>query len=99
MKAGPVKPEFCLMAGDFTEHGTVPEFTAMRDLFNGLGLPYRGVIGNHDYQKQTDRAPYEEIFPDRINHWFEHRAWQTVGLAPTDSLRSSRTQFQDPNYK
>src|SRR5206468_4914969 len=41
--------EFCLHAGDLTEHGRGDDFGAVREIFNSLGLPTYVVIGNHDY--------------------------------------------------
>ncbi len=95
MKSGDPRPELCLMAGDYSEHGTKEELSATRDFFKGLGIPVYGVVGNHDYATQTDRKAYEEIFPDRINYHIEHRDWQVVGLDTTAGLRASRTNVSD----
>jgi predicted MPP superfamily phosphohydrolase len=99
MKSGESKPELCLMAGDFSEHGTKEELSAIRELTKGLGFPTYGVLGNHDYATQTDRKPYEEIFPGRINYSFEHRDWQIVCLDTTEGLRASRTKVSDTTLR
>lgn len=93
IKAGP-KPELCLLAGDETDHGTMDEFTPVKEAFARLGVPVCPVIGNHDYIKQTDRSDYEKAFPDRLNYRFEHQGWLFVGLDTTDGLKASRTNIQ-----
>src|SRR5687767_11291702 len=37
MKATEPRPAFCLMSGDWSEHGTKAELGAVRDAFRGLG--------------------------------------------------------------
>jgi len=39
---------FVVQVGDFTGHGTGPEFRLMHDLLRKLRVPYFVVIGNHD---------------------------------------------------
>ncbi len=78
MKAA--KPELCLVVGDWTEDGRANQLGPVRDAFKALGVPVRGVIGNHDYLGLKDRSAYETAFPDRLNHHFEHRDWQLVAL-------------------
>lgn len=95
MKSGDHKPELCLVAGDFSEHGRKEELNAVHELKRGLGFPVYGVVGNHDYSTQTDREADEEVFPNRINYFFEHRQWQIVCLDTTDGLRASRTNVSD----
>lgn len=95
MKATTPGPDFCLMAGDFAEHGKSDELAAIRDLFASLGILTYGVIGNHDYKSQEDRKPYEDIFPGRINYHFEHKGWQFVGLDTSEGLRSSKTKVSE----
>jgi calcineurin-like phosphoesterase family protein len=99
MKSGDATPELCLMSGDFSEHGTKEELNAIRDLIKGLGFPTYGVVGNHDCVTQTDRKPYEEVFPNRINYSFEHRDWQIVCLDTTEGLRASRTNISDTTLR
>jgi 3',5'-cyclic AMP phosphodiesterase CpdA len=93
IKAGP-KPDFCLLAGDASDDGTVKELTAVKEAFQHLDLPLYPVPGNHDYLKQTDRSGYETVFPERLNHHFEHKGWMIVGLDSTDGLKASGTKVQ-----
>ncbi len=39
-----------LLAGDLTQHGTVPEAEVVAAEFAGLAVPVIAVLGNHDYQ-------------------------------------------------
>jgi hypothetical protein len=95
MKECSPKPELCLMSGDFTDDGTVEQFAATRDIMKGLAVPTYGVIGNHDWRKNDDRKPYEEIFPDRLNYHFEYRGWQFVGLDTTEGLKAMQVKICD----
>ena len=90
IKAGP-QPEFCLLAGDASDHGTVAEFTPVKEAFAQLAVPHYTVIGNHDYLKQTDRSDYEKALPGRLNYQFEHRGWNFVGLNTTEGMKASKT--------
>ena len=65
--------EFCLHAGDLTERAEQEHFATVRDVFKGLGAPMYPVIGNHDYQTQTDREAYKTLYPLRINYFFKNR--------------------------
>jgi 3',5'-cyclic AMP phosphodiesterase CpdA len=93
MKACTPKPELCLMLGDYTDHGTLTELAAVRDIFKQLGIPTYGIIGNHDWLTSNDRKPYEEVFPGRINYRFDHRGWQFMALDTTDGLKPSATSI------
>ena len=88
------RPAFCLMGGDWTEKGTSAELGPVKEVFGKLGVPVYGVIGNHDYRTQTDRAMYEQLFPDRLNYRFEHAGWQFVALDSSDGLRYKDTKIQ-----
>jgi 3',5'-cyclic AMP phosphodiesterase CpdA len=99
MKACAPQPELCLMSGDYTDHGTVAELAAARDLFRGLGIPAYGVIGNHDWLKNDDRKPYEEVFPDRLNYRFDHRGWQFMALDTTEGQKANQTKISDDNLR
>lgn len=87
-------PAFCLHCGDLTEKGQPENLEAVHDLFAGLGAPFHPVIGNHDYQSQTDRTAYTRRFPLSINYYFRHRGWQFVGLDTSDGLRYEKTLIQ-----
>ena len=92
-------PEFCLHLGDLTEKGERAHLGAMRTLLGGLGAPAYTVIGNHDYLKQYDRHAYENLFPRRINYWFEHRGWQFVGLDTTDGQLYELIDIQPATFR
>jgi len=49
--------DFVIHGGDLTDFGATEEFMWMRDIMNGLKLPYVALIGNHDCL-----ANGEEIF-------------------------------------
>ncbi|MFA6289829.1 MAG: metallophosphoesterase [Opitutaceae bacterium] len=92
-------PEFCLLVGDLAEKGRPDHLAAVRDCFAALGKPVHVQIGNHDYLTQTDRSPYESVFPDRINYAFTHRDWQFVGLDSTDGVRYDGTSIGDATLR
>jgi len=83
---------FCLVAGDLTEHGSREHLGAIRELLQELRRPVHVVIGNHDYEAKTgDRSGYDAVFPDQLNHDFEHGGWQFIGLDTSDGLRYRET--------
>ena len=43
-----------LLAGDLTQHGTVPEAEVVAWEFADLGIPVVAVLGNHDYQCDSE---------------------------------------------
>jgi 3',5'-cyclic AMP phosphodiesterase CpdA len=86
--------EFCLLAGDLTEHGKPEQLAPMRDLLKTLGRPTYVVVGNHDYRTLDDRKAYDEFFPRRSNYRFEHRGWQFLGLDTTEGQRVQGTNVQ-----
>src|SRR5881628_1867656 len=43
------RPEFCIVAGDLTEHGTEEHMRAVREILDELRVPIHVVVGNHDY--------------------------------------------------
>ncbi len=88
------RPEFCLIVGDLTEHGTTAELGQMRDALRAFGPPFHVVTGNHDYVSDADRSPWEQIFPKRLNYHFEHRGWQFVGVDSCDGRRWKDTRIQ-----
>lgn len=94
MKASTPRPDFCLLAGDLTEHGTPAALAAMRALVNDPAFPAYVVIGNHDYVSPTDRTPYETHFPDRLNYHFEHKGWQFLGLDTSEGQKYNNTTVQ-----
>ncbi len=90
--------EFCLHAGDLTEFGQQKHLGAVREVFQGLGLPFHPVIGNHDYATPTDRKGYEQAFPQRINYHFENGGWQFVGLDSSDGQNYEKTKIQPATF-
>jgi 3',5'-cyclic AMP phosphodiesterase CpdA len=84
-------PEFCLHCGDLTEKGEPAHLDAVYGLFKGLGTPFYPVIGNHDYQTQTDRTAYMIHFATRLNYFFRHGGWQFIGLDTSEGLKYEKT--------
>jgi predicted phosphohydrolase len=96
MRSHPEKIEFCLLAGDLTEHGKREQMAPMRDLLRGLGKPTYVVVGNHDYWTQEDRRVYDDFFPQRSNYRFDFNRWQFLGLDTTDGQRAYGTSVKPP---
>jgi len=92
MKAS--NPAFCLISGDYSEHGKKEEIGAARDAFKQLGVPVHGVIGNHDYDEDESSATYEALLPKAINYTFEAGGWQWIGLDTTEGHKASGTKIQ-----
>lgn len=92
-------PEFCLIVGDLSDHGTVAELGPVKDFYQSLRVPAYVVPGNHDYITQTDRSGYDRLFPESLNYRFEHRDWQFVGLDSTEGLKGGKTQIQEPTLR
>ncbi len=88
------KMAFCLVAGDLAQDGRANQLGPFRDIFRGLGVPFHVAIGNHDYQTQTDRQAYEDLFPRQLNYHFEHGNWQFIGLDSSDGVRYQKTAIQ-----
>ncbi len=88
------KPEFCLVVGDLSEHGTATELGPMRDVLRGFGLEWHAVMGNHDHVSDTDRSPWDKLFPDSLNYHFEHRGWQFIGLDSTQGVKYKDSTIQ-----
>ena len=86
--------DFCLHAGDLTEHGHQNDLGAVREIFSGLKIPVYPVIGNHDYLTHTNRLAYETIFPGRLNYIFRHQGWQFVALDSSEGLKYQETRIQ-----
>ena len=57
------------------------------------GIPCHAVVGNHDYQSDTDRSAYERIFPEQINYSFAHRGWQIIGLDSSEGTKAKETKI------
>jgi len=84
--------DFCIVAGDMTEHGKPEHHGTVREILNGLKLPVHVVIGNHDYLAVTsDRAPYDKTYPESLNYAFVHRGWQFIGLDTSEGLKFENT--------
>ncbi len=88
------RPELCLVAGDLAEHGTAKELGAMKDVLDSLKMPWRAVIGNHDYLSNTSRADWDAGLPQSLNYSFEHRGWRFVGLDSTQGLKADKITIQ-----
>jgi hypothetical protein len=99
MKGHAEQPDFVLLVGDLAEDGTPEQLGPMRDWCKDLGLPVRIVPGNHDYVTQTDRKPYDDLFPGRLNFHFEHRGWQFVGFDSTDGQKAKGVSVLPPTLQ
>jgi len=51
------RPDVALVTGDLTEHGSAGEYAMLRELLDGLAMPYYLIPGNHDH-----RAPLLQVF-------------------------------------
>jgi 3',5'-cyclic AMP phosphodiesterase CpdA len=98
MKNGP-PADFCIIAGDLAEKGTMAEEGPVKEIFGSLGIPLRVVPGNHDYLTQTDRSAYDSLFPGSGNYHFEHGGWQFVALDTTEGLRYEKTSVPDATLR
>lgn len=87
--------EFCLLAGDLTEHGDRTSMERVKRAFENVGLSVYPVLGNHDYAGPTDRAAYESVFPARVNYAFMHGTWQFIGLDTTDGQKYRDTRVSE----
>lgn len=94
IRAHPSRPEFCLMIGDLSEHGTKSELGSMRDVLRSLRIPSYAVIGNHDSVSDTDRSAWDELYPRSLNYLFEDRGWQFIGLDSSEGTHSQNTRIQ-----
>jgi hypothetical protein len=98
IRAHSPKPEFCLVVGDLAEHGTKQELGDMRDVLRSLKMDYHVVPGNHDYASDSDRSPWEALFPARINYSFRHRGWQFIGLDSTEGTKWQNTSIPGETF-
>ncbi|MFO1490890.1 MAG: metallophosphoesterase [Kiritimatiellia bacterium] len=87
------KPAFVLACGDLTDAGGEERMTEVRDAFATIGAPVYAVPGNHDYLAPDDRSAYDRIFPDRLNHAFDHGGWHFVGLDTTEGQKYTQTMI------
>jgi calcineurin-like phosphoesterase family protein len=94
IKSGPA-PDFCLIAGDLSHHGTEKELRPVKEIFSRLGVPVHVLLGNHDYITQTDRSGYDAVFPERLNYQFTHKGWQFLGFDSTEGLRAANTLIHE----
>ena len=94
IKSGP-KPDFCLLAGDLSHHGSEEELGAVKEIFSRLGIPFYAVPGNHDYITQDDRSGYDTVFANRLNYSFDHKGWQFVAFDSTEGLRADKTSIHE----
>ena len=95
IKSGP-QPEFCLLVGDLSQHGTERELQPVKEIFAKIGAPIHALPGNHDYITQTDRSDYDKMFPNALNYAFTHKGWQFLGFDSTEGLRWENTTIHEP---
>lgn len=99
MKAHKEPIDFLLACGDLANDGKKEQLGQIRDALKDLGIPFHAVCGNHDFQTQTDRKPYEELFPEKINYHFEHKGWHFAGLDTSDGIKYQKTNVQPHTLK
>src|SRR5262245_33588727 len=93
------EPQLVLIAGDLAEDGKVEQLAAVKEIFAGLKRPFYVVPGNHDYTPKQERKAYDDLFPDRLNYSFDHRAWQFVALDTTEGTKSQNTTIAATTMK
>ena len=86
---------FCLIAGDLADGGEAAQFTPLREIFTGLGVPLHPVPGNHDFLKDGDRSAYDAAFPEKLNYVFHHGGWQFIGLDSTQGTDFDETRISE----
>ncbi len=55
----PAPAEFVIATGDLTHHGQPAAYAVLRDILEGLPMPFHLMLGNHD-----ERAHFRAAFPD-----------------------------------
>ncbi len=101
MKASAPAAEFCLLGGDQADDGASGHLGAVKDIFSKLNIPIYATPGNHDYlleNDRADRAAYDKVFAGHLNHSFEHRGWQIVGLDTTEGTHYHDTSIQAETF-
>lgn len=53
--------KYMVVTGDFTKVGTIPEFQSQKKIFDASGLPYWGIMGDHD-RWQSAQKNFELVF-------------------------------------
>jgi hypothetical protein len=91
--------DFCVLNGDISENGTIDQLAAVRNIFAKLAVPVFATIGNHDYAADNCRRVFEEIFPHRLNYYFEHKGWQFVALDSTEGQRVYYTRVPETTLR
>ncbi len=86
--------DFCLINGDLCENGRPDQLSAVKEIFGSLGVPLYATLGNHDYFTDTEHPAFDQLFPNSINHHFEHAGWQFIGLDSTQGRQVIFTTIQ-----
>ena len=85
-----------LVVGDLVDKGTAAEYAGVGEVLKSTGMTVKVVAGNHDWQTQTDRKPYDEAWPNSLNYTFEHAGWQFVGLDSSDGVKFEQVSVLKP---
>jgi len=89
------RPAFVVLAGDLSESGEREQLGAVRDIFRGLSIPIRAVIGNHDHHADEGRKAFDDLFGAAPNSRFENGPWQFLLLDTTDGNSVFRTRISN----
>ncbi len=70
----PVPAEFVIITGDLTHHGQPEAYAELRQILDGLPMPFHLMVGNHD-ERENFRAAFPEAPVDE--HGFVQQAMET----------------------
>src|SRR5262245_10907883 len=68
MKKASPSAHLLIVGGDLTEKGTAEQFAGVGAILKTVGVPFKVVIGNHDWATQTERKPFLDAFADSLNY-------------------------------
>jgi len=91
-------PDFVIIEGDITEHGTLSELNASKSYYDNLTIPYYPIVGNHDTSNEEGEEKghsWADIFgEDRLNYTWDYGGYLFISVddsSPYGGLGSSIT--------
>ncbi len=93
------KPEFIVLAGDLAENGTSEQLGVIKEIFTAPKIPLYVVPGNHDFTKDDSRKPYDDLFPNQLNHLLTIHGWQFLFLDTTQQQRHTNTEISKETFE